>query len=99
MTIYKVPIIGDGETMETAFRPDVPEGVSWGAVHIDAKLGYCLIETPDDEPADLAKFDHIDEVVVPAGIEKAVVCEAIVAELVAGAARGEVADADMARPR
>jgi len=81
MTIYKVPIIGDGKTPETAFRPDVPKGLEWNACHIDADLGYCVIEVPDRVKADLSAYP-VTKVDVVAG-DKSAAIEAAVAEIVA----------------
>lgn len=46
--IVKVPIIGDGVTTETAFRPDVPAGIKWSALRIHADEGVAIIHVPDE---------------------------------------------------
>ena len=67
-------------TPETAFRPDVPKGLEWNACHIDADLGYCVIEVPDRVKADLSAYP-VTKVNV-AG-DKATAISAAVAEIVA----------------
>lgn len=45
---YTVSLIGDGLTTETAFRPDVPEGVRWACVSHDPKSKTMVIATDTD---------------------------------------------------
>ena len=84
MTLYKVPIIGDGKSTETAFRPDIPKGLVWGAWHIEADAGVCVIEVPDHDKTDLSA-SPVERIDVPAGVDKVSAVEAAVADIVAAA--------------
>ena len=54
MALYRVPIVGDGLTEETGFRPDIPDGVAFVADIISDELGrpvssFCLCEVADED--------------------------------------------------
>ncbi len=54
MALYHVPIIGDGLTTETGFRPDVPADIAFVADILLDELGQpisdtCLCEVADED--------------------------------------------------
>jgi hypothetical protein len=49
MPVWRCPIVGDG-TDRNAFRPGVPDDVSFRALHIEAGDGVCVAEVPIDLP-------------------------------------------------
>lgn len=80
MARYRVPIIGDGKTPETAFRPDLPDGMNWAADIPTNPQGQpiaaeCRCDVAEEVLADKvngkAKFviiddaDYLDVVILP----------------------------------
>ena len=79
MSLYKVPIIGDGKTPESAFRPDVPPGVPWTAHRIESGEPWCVIEVLDAK-ADLSR-SPVTKIALAVGQDKGDVIAAAVAEI------------------
>ncbi len=54
MKLYRCKLVGDGLTLETAFRPDVPQGARWSCVidHGDQTMTIAVADDLTNIPPD-----------------------------------------------